>query len=258
MRQRIQKYKTVIFGLLALLLGLAMIYVGLRFDSDERLFDDFVLALGQSLLVGSTTSIVYEHILRSKMTEILHDTNSLQQQADLIGLRAIQVDLHDHNFKDMLLNQPLVTLVLNNGRTWSSTNQALLRQRYEKYKSAKSPHLVVIVMHPESPCLALQAEKEQKRKEELVDAISALRRTLISVGATDRNTTLLGHPFFSPQSIYQCDDYVIVTPYYIAPGKDKVPFYRYEDSGKHGYFQMLKRDIDRLRSHSQPISLSAS
>lgn len=151
----------------------------------------------------------------------------------------------------MLLEAKDLTILINDGRTWVSTNSVHLRNRFAQ------PNLRtrIFLLHPESPMLEVLARKVGSTREHMQNKIHETVRMLTELKGEKTKLTILGHYLFNPHALFLGDQYAIMTPYFTARGRRTVPLLRFHDNSQTSFVRKLKDDVRDLENDAKEIQL---
>lgn len=260
-----EKYrlKTLILAMLFLLLGLVCL-LGEQVPT-TAFWKSVLNELATALMIGGLWTAAYELVLRQDFTET-HDSRTRQvldavertrsevagtldlaDREHTMGLFRVHASAEEFDFVPWLRDAKSFTAVLNDGRTWTSRHSANLRERLKD----PSKSTTIVLLHPDSPALAVMARKVGSSVEALQskiqDTVGIIRDSLPDPRSLPQNVRVLGHLLYNSHSVFLTDTHAALTPYFISRGRKTVPVFVFQDTGTPtGMFTKITEDIDQL------------
>jgi len=274
------RLKTTLVALVFVVIGLIALIASIEIDPKHELLRAVLRELATITVIGATLHTIYELYQRKDFAEITnakaeqvlaavaagqenivsrmaaHEVEVLSRlnianQARQIGITEITRDARMYDFADLFGAQRM-TAVLNDGRTWVSNNAPKLRARLAD--ATKMTTLYVI--HPESPMIAVMARKEGTTVEAVRMKIDETLRLLSSLMVEGTNLKVFGHMLFNPHTLYMCESFAVVTPYFHARARRSTPAIRYDDTSHLSLYRELQADLEALALDALELSLT--
>lgn len=253
-------------GYLSLLLaitiaGLILLVISLQPQQGQTQSNFFSLILNQlstALLVGGLLSGTFELFLRQEFVDIsdentqkILDEITLARKETSLGLKEAIIDARSYDYSSLILGSDKLTIVLNDGKTWTSNNEPLLERRFED----PSKETTFILVHPDSPELKALANKVGSSEEALKAKIGETIRFLNRLKLSNTNLNIYGHSFPNPYSLFLGDDEAIITLYFHGGESRAFPLFRFQDRiDGHCFFKGLQKSTEKLKSQAGDIS----
>jgi hypothetical protein len=261
------RLRTLIASLVFAIIGLVALVISLRIESG------FVSSLLRELttlcLVGGALSTIYELFQRqdylraadrgvsrvlARLTDVergVIERLKIANRAEQVGLSDAGLDVTGYDYGPLLESSSSVTIIVNDGRTWVSTNSARLRKRL--HDSSKKTR--IILTHPESAMVSVLALKEGSNASAIKNKLAETLLMLSQLKAPHSDLQVFGHFLFNPHSVFLGDSYIVITPYFHGRGRRSVPHLRFDDKAGDCYFKQSREDIDTLLLDAREIQL---
>ncbi len=169
------------------------------------------------------------------------------------GLLDIRTDSKEYSFRSVLKKSKKFAAIMNDGRTWVNQYYTDLIERL----NTSGTETEFFLVDPEGffiPALAQKTDyKEDKLKEKIVECVELLKK-LYEESDKKGSLAITYLKNYPTQSLYYADDEVIVTPYQVACGRNKVPVYVYSYKGGHETIgNFLVKDLRNVRAESRMV-----
>lgn len=171
-----------------------------------------------------------------------------------VGLVAVEPDSLSFDYGPILENDQRIVILLNDGRTWLSTQ----RSRLAKRLGDPDKETTVFLIRPESSMVDVLARKGNITPEVLSQRIRESVALLEELRGSRTNLEILGHELFNPHAVVLGDASAVVTPYFASRGGRTVPAMVYADVGAKSYFRFIRDDLEALRKDAADITQATS
>jgi len=236
-------------ALVTLLVGLLITSVALYVEKGSWSWPVFFATIGAALLVGGFASSLHEWIIRREFlatvdagTERIRELVAISRNMERLGLRDVDVDCNTYDFAALIATSNRLVVCVNDGRTWLSRNSEHLKERFKLSDKETS----FIIMHHESPALAIQAAKVGSTHEALQMKAHESLAILKRLRSPQTKLKVYGHHFYNPQAVYLGDDTAYITTYFTSTGRREVPLYVFRKAGNNCFFSKLEEDLKQL------------
>lgn len=274
------RLKTVVVALTFVSIGLLALVTSLQIhDQDSPVLKGLLREFATIAIIGATLHAIWElfqrqdyiQITNEKAEQILgslevgrgeivqHMRTHEQQivsrldvanQARYMGLAEITRDARGYDYT-MLLEESNLVAVLNDGRSWVSNNAPKLRKRFaDPTKKTK-----ILVIHPDSPMYQVIAKKEGTTVEAVRMKLDETLRVLATLTTPSTELEIFGHFLYNPHTIFLCDSFALVTPYFHSRTRRASPIFKYEDTSPTALYLEIRSDIDALDLDAVRINL---
>jgi hypothetical protein len=207
--------------------------------------------IASTIMVAATVGLLFEWLTRKEIMTMMDETRkSISAQVrtlrslEELGLVDAYLDASTYSYHDLILSSHELTVVLNDGRSWVGRNVEHLRTRLliPNYRTT------FVFQHPESEMLEEVLSKKCAQpadflRQKILDTIRELRSIEKAEG---HDLKIMGHFFFNVHSLFITEEYLIMTPYYISPGRNTVAAYFFEKRGQSSQYQRIYNDIQQL------------
>lgn len=231
--------------------------------------------LATAMLVGSFTGGLYEYFIRREFLKSSHGhTEIICSRIKLLGDEAVEraariadffsanaeqrelgishcykeVDRYD--FTDYIEGTKNLVAVLNDGRGWVGNYY----QRFVNRFALDHKQTTIILMHPNSPALAVHATKVGSTAQGLRIKIAETVRLLHKANVHNRPIRILGHHYYNTMTVFFGESDAIITPYFLSKVRRTPPLLTFTDAGRESFYHKLKEDIDALLIDCTDIS----
>ena len=253
--------RNIIMALVTLLVGLIITSVALYVEKGSWSWPVFFATIGAAILVGGFASSLHEWIIRREFlatvdagTERIRELVAISRNMERLGLRDVDVDCNTYDFAALIAAANRLVICVNDGRTWLSRNSEHLKERFK----LSDKETLFIIMHPDSPALAIQAAKVGTTHEALRMKANESLAILKRLKSPQTNLKVYGHNFYNPQAVYLGDDVAYITTYFTSTGRREVPLYVFRRAGNNCFFSKLEEDMKQLMEFdAKEIDLSA-
>jgi hypothetical protein len=290
-RKRTIRYKGAITALAFAVAGLIAISISEALDPTKYpMWRGFLLEFGTIALVAGTLHVIYEVFQRAEYleaTERIHqdlanhanDAKEIAQlwqdktldevrlmahqliakvtvaeQVHKLGLAEARQDANSYNFGHLLASAKTIKIVLNDGRTWCSSNAPHLRERFKD--EAKETEFFFI--HPNSPFLSVLAKKDATTTDVLSRKIDETVGMIRDLCLPSSKVKVYGHYLFNPHSLFFAENFILVTPYFHSHVRRTVPLLRFDDRSDGCYFRETRDDLEALKQDAELLFPGAS
>jgi len=257
---RNMRWPSLIAVLSGLVFSLVLLVVGLSLDPEMKpvWIKQILINLGSTIMVAATVGLLFESLTRREIMHLMLETKlsvtkqvrTLQSLEDL-GLVDANPDSYSYSFKDLILTSRELTVVVNDGRGWVGRHIEFLQNRM----LLPNRKTIFIFQHPESTmCTEVMAKKFEQSPTFLQEKIRETVKELCSYKrASTHELQILGHFLFNTYSLFLTDEYAVVVPYYISPGRNTVPALFFEKRGQSSQYQRFSNDIQQVIRCSQSL-----
>jgi hypothetical protein len=173
------------------------------------------------------------------------------EQAAKVGLAECHVDCNVYDFTNALSDSRTLTVMLNDGRTWTSVHRDRLRRRFEDATRTTT----IFLVHPQSAMISVLARKGSIEPEVLRSRISETLTLLDEICLPTTQLEVLGHHLFNPHSLVLTDRSAMIIPYSTSRGRRTQPLLAFEDIGGDCFYRQVAADMERLRMDSDLLKL---
>jgi hypothetical protein len=182
----------------------------------------------------------------ASVTAIIDRRLQVAEQASKIGLAECVHDSSVYDYTPILLESKNVTILLNDGRTWTSVHRDRLRRRF-----AGNGSTTIYLIHPDSAVLPILARKGSIEPEVLRSRIQETLSLLADICGPTSRLEVLGHHLYNPHSLVLSEKRGLVTPYFASRGGRTVPIFAFEDVGQDCHYRQMVADMEALRMDSE-------
>lgn len=205
--ERIWKYKSTVFSLVAIILSLFVVYLNSKYWNNNSLVENISFTVMISFSIG----IVSELFLKRDMINCILEKMNLKKNIDDTGLEYIACSFNDIDFVKYIKEaRENIDIVHMYGLTWLNSNF----QYINKYAIKNGCKVRAVVLDPESKMVDTLVESY--RKEENYNTIEKNRNQIVDKLneaikiIKDSAVELYYHkgPFYN--AIYRIDDRVII------------------------------------------------
>ena len=231
--------------------------------------------IATALLVGSITGGLYEYFLRGEfIKQTKEQTNTICQGITKLGTEAEgraesirdffaanaeqrelgvshcfrEVDRFD--FTSDIENSRVLIAIMNDGRGWTGNYY----QRFVNRFNNGETDTTIILMHPNSPAIALHASKVGATVPGIRMKIAETIRLIHRANGKKRPVRILGHHLYNTMSVFITESNAIMTPYFLSKVRRTPPVFSFIDSGIEGFYHKLRQDAEALMVDCEDIS----
>lgn len=273
------RLKTVVIALTFVSIGLLALITSIQLEDKHTILKALLREFATISIIGATLHVIWElfqrqdfvQITNNKAEDVLSSVNTARQevvqlmrshehqivsrldvanQARHMGLAEITRDARSYDYS-VLLDESVVTAVVNDGRSWVSNNIVKLRKRF----ADPSKKTRIYVIHPDSPMMQILAKKEGTTEEAVRMKLDETLRVLATLITPTTDLHVFGHMLYNPHTIYVCESFALVTPYYHSRTRRSAPVFKYEDTSPTSLYAELKADIEALELDSAELAL---
>lgn len=254
------RWPAAIAVLSGLVLSLVLLIVGQSLDplAQPAWVKPLLTNIGSTIMVAATVGLLFESLTRREMMRLMNETKlsiakqvrTLQSLEDLGLIDAVN-DSYAYPFKNLILTSQELTVVMNDGRSWVGRNIDSLQNRL----LLPNHKTTFIFQHPESiMCTEVLPKKFEQSSNFVQEKVRETVRELASYQRADSHALqILGHFLFNSYSMFLTDEYAVMVPYYISPGRNTVPLLFFERRGQTSQYQKFYNDMQQLIKHSQSL-----
>jgi hypothetical protein len=254
------RWPSAIAVLSGLVVSLMLLFVGQSLAPEVRpaWIKPLLTNLGSTIMVAATVGLLFESLTRREMMHLMNETKlsiakqirTLQSLEDL-GLIDAVLDSNTYSFKNLILTSRELIVVMNDGRSWVGRNIDFLQNRM----LLPNHKTTFIFQHPESVmCAEVLPKKFEQSSSFVQEKIRETVRELKSYQRADSHELqILGHFLFNSYSMFLTDEYAVMVPYYISPGRNTVPLLFFERRGQSSQYQKFYNDMQQLIRRSQSL-----
>lgn len=216
-------------------------------------WQNVVRSVAGALLISGSYSVAHHVVEKKEEEDFFAKMFSVSSSVKDSGLLDIRTDSKEYSFKPVLKKSKTFAAIMNDGRTWVNQYYTDLIERLNSPGTATEFFLV----DPDGlfiPSLAQKTDyKEEKLKEKIWECVDLLKK-LYNESDKKGSLAITFLKNYPTQSLYFADDEVIVTPYQVACGRNKVPVYTYSyKSGYETIGNFLVRDLRNVRAESRMV-----
>lgn len=193
-----------------------------------------------------------ESYVEKSVKSVLADKLLLAFETGHLGLQSLVAESSGFDYGQIIQESRKLTIVLNDGRTWLSTQRERLRKRF----ADPSKETVVFLIHPRSAFVEVLARKGSKDARVIRERIMESVEMIEDISSGGGRVSVLGHFLFNPQSVVIGDGMAVVTPYYFGRGGRAVPAFVFKDAGEGSYVRLLTDDLELLLIDSEALKSS--
>ena len=212
-----------------------------------------VRSIAGALLISGTFYVAHAIVARKEEENFFARMFAISSAVKESGLLDIRTDSKEYSFKPVLKKSIKFAAIMNDGRTWVNQYYTDLIERVNTAGTETEFFLV----DPEGlfiPALAKKTDyKEDKLKEKIGECVELLKK-LYEESDKKGSLAITYLKNYPTQSLYYADDEVIVTPYQVACGRNKVPVYVYGYKSRHETIgNFLVKDLRNVRAESRMV-----
>lgn len=220
---------------------------------NSALWKDVVKSVAAALLISGTFSVLHSVIEKREEESYFANLFAISSSIKDSGLLNIKTDSKEYSFKPVLKKSQKFAAIMNDGRTWVNQYYTDLIERVNTAGTETEFFLV----DPEGlfiPALAKKTDyNEDKLKEKIGECIELLKK-LYDESDKKGSLAITYLKNYPTQSLYYADDEVVVTPYQVACGRNKVPVYVYSyKSGHETIGDFWVKDLRNVRAESRMV-----
>lgn len=234
-----------------IIVGLVLLIVVGKVTS--QFWQDVVRGVAGALFISGTFSVLHSVIERKEEEAYFTKMFAISTAVKDSGLLEIMTDSKDFSFKPVLQDTIHFTAIMNDGRTWILQHYPDLQIRINT-KGTTTDFYLVDPDGPFIPALARKTDyKEDDLRKKIQESIDNIKKLYEESGKSS-SLTISYLKNYPTQSLYFADDKVIVSPYQIACGRNKVPAYVYScENGHETIGEFLKKDLKNVQAESRMI-----
>jgi|GEM_PF-1125212 len=223
----------------------------------EEILNEFwqgvIKSIAGALLISGTFSVAHAIVERKEEEKFFANMFSISSAVKDSGLLDIRTDSKDYSFKPVLKKSKKFSAIMNDGRTWVNQYYTDLIDRV----NTAGTETEFLLVDPEGlfiPALAKKTDyEENKLKEKIRECVDLLKK-LYEESEKKGSLVITYLKNYPTQSLYYADEEVIVTPYQVACGRNKVPVYVYSyKSGHETIGNFLVKDLKNVRAESRMV-----
>ena len=232
---------------------------------------DLLSSLSHTLLVAGLLSVIYEFFLRQEILQMvkkrvdelqasisaemksieatIREENqfiqkyiNLSESIKTLGLSLVAPSSSKFDYSELFNGDSPLYIVMNDGRTWASFHSASLAKRFKDSRKKT----VFIVIHQESPFLAVLCQKVKSTREGLQAKINETIQNLKGYGADVDCLEVYGHQLPTTYSLVLNKNLAVLTPYPMAEKAEDIPAYVYRNTGPDAYYASIWKDVEAL------------
>ncbi len=201
---------------------------------------------GALLLAFSWNAAARQQTFQSEFDKIRRDLFRIGERNDL-GLVEVSDDATRINYEDIIVSARVLTIVLNEGRSWVAQHGDQLRRRFRDHKDTR-----FFLIDPSSPVVPILARKAGTESETVRARISDAVRMIEDIAReTGGDVTVYGHRLYNSYACCLSESEAILVPYFSARGTGTLPAFRFMNSGAKCYHRELTEDVERLLIDSE-------
>lgn len=228
------KFALVLTSLSAAILGSSLVILVLRTSTPRARQDPADSSTASSGAAMASVAAIIDRRLQ------------VAEQASKLGLAECVHDSSVYDYTAILVESKSVTILLNDGRTWTSVHRDRLRRRF-----AGNGSTTIYLIHPDSAILPVLARKGGIEPEVLRGRIQETLSLLADICGPTTRLEVLGHHLFNPHSLVLSEKRGLVTPYFASRGGRTVPVFAFEDVGQDCHYRQMAADMEALRMDSE-------
>ena len=218
----------------------------------------YLSQVASAFLVGGTLSLLYKIFLSKESARRLNRLLGIHYSVIDSGLINYAHDSRDYDFRPILKDPGLLSVVLNDGRRWVTIHHDELVERFGNLGHDTD----FFTIDPDSVFVDVLAKKTSVSTQELKNKISETVSVLtdcLSNSLKKSRLRIYSMANFPTHSVFLTDKRLVLTPYQISSGRRRVPLYVYGGSNNRATRLRDKLDdIEKLRAESKLIFDSQS
>ena len=216
-------------------------------------WQNVIRSIAGALLISGTFSVAHAIVEKKEEEDFFAKMFAISSSVKDSGLLDIRTDSKEYSFKPVLKKSKVFAAIMNDGRTWVNQYYTDIIDRLNTSGTATEFFLV----DPEGLFIPSLAQKTDYTIDKLKDKICECVELLKKAYSESEKKGSLAISFlknYPTQSLYYADDEVIVTPYQVACGRNKVPVYVYSyKSGHETIGDFLVKDLRNVRAESRMV-----
>lgn len=230
----------------------------------------WLMQLATAILISGGLGIVdkaitqKDHIFRMRDTlmETLVGITFLAKLRELVGISEwtnklcvsdAHLEAHEVDYSDMIENEPVFSMVANDGRTWTSSRISSFQKRFTKDGYVTE----IFITDPNGVAVAAVARKTGYTIEQQKSKIADSQRRLVEEWkrAGEHGELIFYHiPFYVTHSAFLGSEKAFFTLYGISSSRRKTPVFECsKNEAVHGLYEEIASDIDDLRKESKKV-----
>lgn len=157
----------------------------------------------------------------------------------------------DINYTKMIENDPVFSMVANDGKTWTSHRIEAFQSRFEKEGFLTE----IFVTDPEGIAVSVVAKKTEYEVSEQQGKIALMKKRIVEEWnrAGNKGELIIYYiPFYVTHSVFLGSDTAYITLYGISSGRRRTPVFECRKrEGHSGLYDDICNDIEELRKQSR-------
>lgn len=234
-----------------IIVGLGLFLLAEIIESD--FWQGVVRSIAGALLISGTFSVAHAIVEKKEEEKFFAKMFAISSSVKDSGLLDIRTDSKEYSFKPVLKKSKKFAAIMNDGRTWVNQYYTDLVDRI----NTPGTETEFFLVDPEGlfiPSLAQKTDYQQDKLREKIGECVGLLKKLYAESDKKGALAITYLKNYPTQSLYFADDEVIVTPYQVACGRNKVPVYVYSyKSGHETIGNFLVRDLRNVRAESRMV-----
>ncbi|HHX8507259.1 TPA: hypothetical protein ACVO0I_004608 [Vibrio diabolicus] len=240
----------ILIGMLAVGLGLVVIEQFATESTDYKGLVPYISAVSSTLLTSGLLGLLYKKYVDGQHYGEIKRLLRIHESIEDSSLIRYIPRASNYNYNDLINNTKKLTVVLNDGNHWVTSNGDDLLARFSRKSTTE-----LFVLSRESPFIdALVNKVDHYTKEQYLSKLDTAKHELVKLyeeSCQKGELKIYELKNYPTQSYYLTETLIVTTPYQICSKRLNIPAYEYDATRKNSHFvKYVYKDVAYLRKES--------